>query len=829
MSTHSMNRRLLWKETRQVLPLALSLVGIAFVIVVWFRLMVMHQLTDFLIFAQFMFAMPPILFAVGAGSALVSVEKESRSLNWLVSLPLPTTYLVRHQFMVGLAGLSALWLGCLVIYLLTSYFYPNHRDLYELGKIQFFVVLNSLYLLVCGFTTAWLARASILGLFSILVLAVLPYFAAYRVHYAFVELFTRGIAYHQDPSPWLTGAILLLFTGGIGRYGLYAADRQLTSHVYSAPSARKQKIDNLLQSVGGSLQDYFRGDSQLKSVPSTATGSLLWQFRNQNRVIVAGIYITFVLCMPIARHFINNNDDVFHPAISATCGMIAFSTLSWMALLTFHGDHMQDRIRFLAIHGVSPTRVWFTRHAIPVVFLLFYIFVLWWTSSDDLSSDQLRNPSYWIIACGILYAVSQWISQLIRPAALAALVAPLSGAFALSVGLWATEELGTSIFAIVSALVVLPLFATWWMMSSWMDGRRGWRYWLSHFGFASVAALLPLFSLITWFFFVPAGFSEAERTQLKEEAAAIFATEKMTLMTQPLAEAMHEHAPEPPSDAINPAEADLGRKRAMRYEALAKAIRNTQDRVMLRPTFREINNWIMDAAQLELILSYGEQDETARDVTLREYRDYLSTLSRLVTKLRHNESLSHQEECDLLEIWLLSQITKPESRQYLDDATYAEVVQNVSQTEQRWEARRRSLIVALVDSLDKPLPKHARRKLGGITIGEQPVGKQSLFDRLSSQRKFEQTMKCLLDYINYAKAGRGEFPREVLIEYLDVSPACYGAGPIGPFARIDDVSKYSQGTTFNGALAAQWGAGWEETASDMASNLSQAITKESAK
>jgi hypothetical protein len=508
MSLSPMNTRLLWKETRQLIPLACSIVVLACVPLVCFGL-VNHRYSDLLGFAQTMAVVPPILFAIGAGSTLVSTEKESRSLNWLVSLPLPTKYLVRHQFVVGLLGLTVLWLGFLVIYSLIGFCHPDHPKL----GMPYAIVLNSVYLMICGFTTAWLSRTPLLGLLSILVLAVSPYLVAYAVHYAFVESFTRGIDYHPDPSPWLTGLALLVFIVGIGWLGVTSAERQLTGRMNSAPSVRKQALSSSVQRMTRFIDDFLRGDSRLKTRPPTATGSLLWQFRNQNRSFIYANIAAFLLCLPIILDYFETRYRyrLFQPFLGATCMVVGFSTLSWVALLTFHGDHVQNRIRFLAIHGVGSTRVWFTRHVLPIAFLVFYVLVWWATANEHLMELSPQYPSYWIVGCGIVYAVSQWISQLIRPVILAALVSPVIAFVAAYLGAVACEELGTSLVVVLVALVLVPLLATWWMMPRWMDGRRGWTYWASHFGFTSVALLLPIHALVTWYVFAPSGFSAAER------------------------------------------------------------------------------------------------------------------------------------------------------------------------------------------------------------------------------------------------------------------------------------------------------------------------------
>ena len=96
---------LLWKEAKQVIPLIGMLLGVsALLFIVWAatsrQLNVTLQATG-----DIVPLIMPALFAAGAGAILISHEKETRSLNWLASLPIPIRPIVMTKFIVAFAGL----------------------------------------------------------------------------------------------------------------------------------------------------------------------------------------------------------------------------------------------------------------------------------------------------------------------------------------------------------------------------------------------------------------------------------------------------------------------------------------------------------------------------------------------------------------------------------------------------------------------------------------------------------------------------------------------------------------------------------------------------
>lgn len=485
----SMNQRLLWKQTRQVIPLVLVLVALALLLSVSITLWGMRVQPSLY---QTMACLPPVLFSLGVGTVLVGREKEARSLNWLNSLPMSPKFLIRQQFLFALAGLAILWLAAFFVLFLVDRWSGQPPALGRSSRtILSFVVLNSLYLLVCGFTMSWLSRSPVMGLISVLPLAVLPYIAAYAGQYLLAWLRGDPIYRAPDPSPWMTGAMLVLGIVGTGMLGYRIAQSQLTGRANRAPSRRERSWGNMLQRLATTVDDFFRGDSQTKQRPLSATGTLLWQFRNQNRPILFSLIAAFAMGAPVAIPELLQLNHLRHTnaVVTAIGVVITFSSLSWVAMLTFHGDAVNKRVEFLAERGVSPTRVWWTRQLVPALFVL--IFAL----GGILVLRNLGREGGWevLIASCIVYAVSQWLSQLIRPVAIVALVAPLASCFACMYASFAIRELATSLTIVAISLIVLPMMATWLMMRRWMDGRRGWSFSMAQASLIAVAIVMPAF------------------------------------------------------------------------------------------------------------------------------------------------------------------------------------------------------------------------------------------------------------------------------------------------------------------------------------------------
>ncbi len=163
---------LFWKETRQVIPLILILVAVALLLMT-VGLAFSSTSRTFGYSALYTPMILPTLYAAGAAALLVGQEKEQKTLWWLMSLPTPASRLIKLKFVVALAGLIVIWLCGWLLTLLASFVgaIPRTASLpFTLRSIH----LHSVFVLVCGFYSAWRLKNTFASLIAIIPLASIP-------------------------------------------------------------------------------------------------------------------------------------------------------------------------------------------------------------------------------------------------------------------------------------------------------------------------------------------------------------------------------------------------------------------------------------------------------------------------------------------------------------------------------------------------------------------------------------------------------------------------------------------------------------------------------
>ena len=192
-------RHLCWKEVRQVLPLVWMVLGLGVCVQLLLLLLSDRAFVPrfFLVFAGM-----PSLFAVGAGVLLVGQEKERRTLDWMRSLPIGPADLMAVKLATGLFALAGVWgLNLLLVVLVkvASGRWPTATTADALLNPAGWVYLwplQSIFLLLAGFTTAWFFRSSLVALLALIPLALLPGLIAEGADVVYRWL---------GGSPWLWG------------------------------------------------------------------------------------------------------------------------------------------------------------------------------------------------------------------------------------------------------------------------------------------------------------------------------------------------------------------------------------------------------------------------------------------------------------------------------------------------------------------------------------------------------------------------------------------------------------------------------------------------
>lgn len=167
---------LLWKEFRQVVPLitAVLLGGFGLLLLI----LVLSALESKKSFSfdrgyWYLFLSMPMMYATGVGVLLVGIEKESRSLQWMRSLPISSKQIAWNKLVVAMGTLALVWLIALTAWCAFASavggdpraldpWVPGQSD--SAGWLLATYFLLSLFLSLAGLAFAWRFQSQFLSL-----------------------------------------------------------------------------------------------------------------------------------------------------------------------------------------------------------------------------------------------------------------------------------------------------------------------------------------------------------------------------------------------------------------------------------------------------------------------------------------------------------------------------------------------------------------------------------------------------------------------------------------------------------------------------------------
>lgn len=489
---NTIQRRLLWKELRQLWPLGACsvLIGIFFFVLYQFN---SAELDRPIVLRMLIVGMPG-LFAVGVGAMLVGQEKDQRTILWLSSLPVAKRDLVRIKLIASLFSLIVLWIISL---LLASVFSGGEHwsagD--RLGESTLVdnvaLSLHTFYLMLAGLALAWRFRSAFTALLCLVPAAFAPFVLA-----AALQQLIASTAARSDGALSSTFVVVaqLICIAVVTPWGWRNAMRALEAS--NDGRGRVSTVKRL-----GAL-----------TLPHSPASALLWQFAKQNTVALRAIVGLFAVAAFLAAvskvdPYRHSSDQVFFGSGSAAlAAFLVVLAISWLGALAFQSDMLQRRIRFLSDRGVSPVMTWLSRQAIPVCLVGIGLIVTLLLATRSLAASLGPNHGltvelFQVILVATLfgalpiYTVSQWVGQLFTSPIIATITAP-----AISFGLatyltFAASTIGTS-FIILGVVAVLPLITTFVLTRRWMDCRFSLSYWLVHTATLVLFLLLPALPLI---------------------------------------------------------------------------------------------------------------------------------------------------------------------------------------------------------------------------------------------------------------------------------------------------------------------------------------------
>lgn len=674
---------LLRKESRQLVPLIAILASLA--LVFQFLGLINGEISNRL--GEVALLGMPSLFAVGAGALLVGQEKDQRTIHWLQSMPIPKAQVVRSKLLAALLSLVVVWLVSLVLYAMFLPLRNRSMDSQYLGGFPnaFNWPLNTLFLLLCGLGLAWRFKSSFTSLFAIIPLAILPWFISESLAFA-VRVFTsaklepNSVELALLNAGCLTiGAIVVAVVGW--REGL----RYLQAT--PAPIAANSLLGTMVSPV--------RTVDWIARTPSAQGQALVRQFSKQNRVELLSVFA--IMIVSIALGFYASYVEWWQPSRGPNVYLIlsifaAALATSYMGVISFQGDQLQNRIRFLADRGVPPGLVWRTRHAVPIAMLVIsglLVFAL----IAIAPLQQSNHPGQGLVGKGLvaslacfaflavsvfIYSYAQWVGQLIRSPIVAAIVAP---AFVGVMGMYwyfAFMQLDASIW-LLGLSGVIPMLATWAMMKRWMNGGSIVGYLARQGAFLLACLTIPAIP-----FFYGLAMQPSMPAELRSELESIALKSGAPL--NPLG-----INPQPTRSSSWNTNADDGEKKVplMREEqARVHNLIATQLEQGVRLDYWTYRQLLDDLLFERTLLQSDPTPETQA-----RFRKFFELAMKGVESMRRSVELFDQEHADAAEVELLRQLQKPDAEKILGRDRYLHALRILADTSGRDEARRRAVAV----------------------------------------------------------------------------------------------------------------------------------------
>jgi len=763
-------QRLCFKELRMLLPLVLMLAVIGSILQILMQLANPPDQNN-LLQPLFVLALPG-LFAAGVGALLVGQERDSRTLYWMASLPILKQDIIRVKFFAGIAGLAAVWLISLALLLVRNGMSSDWNRLVSDSDPDIaYGILYSVFVLLVSFATAWSFRSTFVGLLVLVGIATL-----YTV--------AMNVLSGSKPSDALVMLSLVMGSGIALTLGWYAALRTLSP-------MPPPKVASVALPVASAFDRSISDRWGIQS-PSSA---LIWQFGAQNRTMLFGLtFLFFIALVALMIETINASPFRFNilPIVAMPAALIS---VCWLGVISFQGDNIGNRIRFLSDRGISPRSVWLTRHAILIGMLgasVVAVGCISFMCNFLLPSGPLLSWQFLFLVCiawassaWTIYSVCQWISQVLPSPVIAAIVAPVVGCLPFAYGAFAFDTLETPIWILV-IVTLIPWMATFRMTRFWMDGRMGKRFWLEHASWLSLFVLLPalpFLSIYATYPSMPASELKAFSSSSRSLASTTTSPEELKLLTSKDPVASSGNAEEGMSeeigiggeagdiDYVEPNMLPKGLTLAEERKLQLQFIEQQLDSISNGPSPTPLSHNVVGTRLMsEATLARARiQDEGPDDDLLDRYRVSILLMTRYIAGVRANPTLKAQLAADEYEAWLLREVQNEEAVTLMSKEVYTVAVAQLANKTSRNFARYRALVVdwgrTQADISGRPRTVLVQaHTLGGYLI---PTGQSGT--RLISGRHVSTVAWHMKQYLNASDDQAKSQTRKVLARDWNLS------------------------------------------------------------
>jgi ABC-type transport system involved in multi-copper enzyme maturation permease subunit len=703
---------LLWKELRQVMPLAVLVllcggaVMLLALLVAAFNGRLNAQNWSGSYFALVSL---PIFFATGVGVLLVGSEKESRTLQWLQSLPISSRQIAWNKTLAMLLSIALVAVVAFLLWMLAGICHGVWPLSHPSAQVDRDFSLATTYGLVtfflafAGYAFAWRFQSPLVALAMIVPASSLVWLTAYGISWINSS---NGYTLPDLESRIYLGTLMLTTL-----FLMVDSWRQSQRHLVAHSSSEHwfagwTSSFPWTQDASASLLQE-RGASWLERDRVTPVTGMLWQAIQQYRWwwTVVGLFgcvaigvssrIPFYPLVEGSPSPLSRYDSGFAPFVLYLLGV----AICWLGVFVYQGENIRDRIRFYADRGVSPLLLWVTRHWIPLLILVGLTVVRYLLrGTTGLPSESLLPAVRMMdagrfLAIGLaIYSVGQWVSQCVNSPVVATVLATVvSNAmiFYYAFALLAME----SPWWLLPVPPILFFIATAWLMQPWMERRHDWRFKLKHGMIAVTALAIPLVPGILKMLTIPRSSAEVRReltaltgSQTVEGLRGNGFTKEVRFYNQAAS-----LASVPDDFAANDAN-----RRKVRVELVQRGWDSATVRQWLGRGGIRICITEMLSLRKQLEAEETRHGEQIADLQ-SQYRSMLSHFPRLIRELRGTGYLRLCDQAEHLELALLNECRLAEARHRIGDALFWQLADVLAESDQRDHARKVALAQAWWD------------------------------------------------------------------------------------------------------------------------------------
>jgi hypothetical protein len=693
---------LLWKEFRQVVPLitAVLLGGFGLLLLI----LVLSALTNkksiqFDRGFWYLFLSMPMMYATGVGALLVGSEKESRSLQWMRSLPICSKQIAWNKLVVAIGTLALVWFIALTAWCVFASAFggdpmaigsidPGQSDMAGWQLVTYF--LMSLFLSLAGLAFAWRFQSQFLALALLVPSALALWLPAYGL-----ANYLSNKNYSLETQRFIDAGLYLLSLAigcvGFLAYGWRVSQRELAA---IEPPVGTSGVTSLVQDASASER---RSSEAWMLWPRVSPISgMLWQMVRQNGIWwIAYASVGIVLLVLCSRSsLLNRSSDLSDTLLGFL--YIPMAILSgWLGILAYHSDGIQQRVRFYADRGVSPRDYWCTRHWMPVTLMLGLCLVRYLTNFGVSGTPLDLVDAFGFLAILLAsYSVGQWVSQFVKSPTIAAISAPMALLAMFAYCLFAIVGMESPWWLLFATFGILAI-STLWMMRPWMERRIDWRYYLQHSGFLFAALTIPLLPGL-WKIWNTPRISTELRATLNQLAIANPHTQ--TNRSRPSFETGLESGglSAGVDGNIGQIQARIERNEQVRAYYPQELI-DQASRIAFWQSYRDpeslLRMYIAELARLRSEIQAESQSPSNHrsHTAMSYYQKILAGVPKLVRELRATHALKDSDLAERIEIVALSHCLDPSASESMGQAVFEPLVELLTDDRARDESRRIAL------------------------------------------------------------------------------------------------------------------------------------------